>query len=196
MEAIRKQQRLVELQASKEKQVRDNLVKAAKEGHLGEVERLLGLLTDPYNREWGGSNVTEVNAVDSCGWTALHAAATHDRDVVATHLLAQKANPNLANKYGRTPMHAASIYGHSNLISILLESKGDINAGDSKGRTPLHEAALNGHEKIVETFINTEGTRILANTTRGWDPSQEAASRGNTELAARIKAFAVSKKKA
>ena len=25
--------------------------------------------------------VTEVNAVDSYGWTALHAAATHDRDV-------------------------------------------------------------------------------------------------------------------
>jgi len=195
MEAIREQQRAAERADAMEKQVRNNLVKAAKEGHLQEVERLLGLLTDPYNREWGGTNVTEVNAVDSYGWTALHAAATHDRDVVATHLLGQNANPNLANKYGRTPMHAASIYGHQKLISILLEAKGDINAGDGKGRTPLHEAALNGHEKIVDIFLSAEGTRILANTTRGWDPSQEAASRGYLELAQKIKDAAVAAKK-
>ena len=46
--------------AGKYQGVVDNFVRAAKEGHQAEVERNLGILVDPYKREWGGGNSRHV----------------------------------------------------------------------------------------------------------------------------------------
>jgi len=161
----------------------DNMVRAAKEGHLAELQRSLGVTTDPQQRKWGGRKV-DINSVDTHGCTALLAATTNDRKVVVQFLLQAGATVNAKNKYGRTALHTGSIYGFSDIVSALLEAQAEVNVQDSKGRTALYEAALNAHEAVLFMLIDPPGQRqAWKKSSRGWSAAQEATSRGHTAVA-------------
>lgn len=173
----------------------DSMVRAAKEGHLHELQRIIGFRKDPYNRKWGGVvGQHQMDAQDVHGYTALHQAATHGHQMVVSCLLEAGSEVNCRNSYGRSPLHMASIHGHRAVVKLLIEADARVNCQDNKGRTPLHEAALIGNMELVDMLLDKEANAWLK-TQRGWSSSAEAKSRGHTELAEKLEALEASGKK-
>ena len=104
--------------------------------------------------------VTDVNAQNNFGLTALHCAALNGHIKTVVLLLSRGANINVQNNLGLTALHCAALNGHAKLVSLLLARGANINAQDHSGLTPLHYAAMNGYEKIVHLFLLN---RALAN---------------------------------
>ena len=71
------------------------------------------------------------------GGTALHQAASCDRDDLAALLIAHGANVNAHDQSGLTPLHIAAAGGHTAVVELLLTKDADVNAEAKDGRTPL-----------------------------------------------------------
>jgi ankyrin repeat protein len=182
------------------------LHKAAEEGDLAEVERLLA--ADPYlvkNREEykrtplhraamaGHAAVAramlgrsaEVNAKDYGGATPLHVAAAAGHRDAAAALLERKADPNAKDLEDLTPLHFASRAGHEDVVALLLDKGADPNIRAKLLGTPLHEAAEHGHLGIVQLLLKQGG---LANARSGgsptpWTPWHAAKEAGHGAIA-------------
>jgi ankyrin repeat protein len=58
------------------------------------------------------------------GWTPLHYAAAYDSAVVATLLIAHKAQVNAKGSLGETPLRLARIKGHKRMMDLLRQNGG------------------------------------------------------------------------
>jgi ankyrin repeat protein len=122
----------------------DELQWAAGQGNRALVSRLLD----------GGS---EVNAVDSNGWTALHRAADAGHDESVQLLLERGANVNARTPDGQTALHRAAIKGHDDTVRVLLAGNADVHARTTSGATVLMLAA--GHAEVIESLNAWGATR-------------------------------------
>ncbi len=90
-----------------------------------------------------------INPSGKAGSTALMNAASRGDTAAVQYLLANKANPNLADhKDGRTALMVATIKGHTEIVRALLNSGADPNKRDKSGDTAMSIVQRTGHNQI------------------------------------------------
>lgn len=114
------------------------LIKAAEDGHLRLVQRMVQFL---------GCDVA-----DSGGWTPLHLAVEKNHLEVVKQLIWSGADVNVISNDGWTPLHVAVDEGHLNMVRYLLEQGVDVTYPNVSGRTPIHSAAELGYIEIVRAL--------------------------------------------
>jgi ankyrin repeat protein len=130
-----------------------NIWEAARDGNLGEVQRLLG----------HDSGLLDVKTV--AGWTPLmHASQAGHVDVVRWLLDKGAANNEFAND-GATPLYVACHKGHSPVVRLLLESEADpfSSALKENGCTPFMVACARGHLEVVRWMLGHPSAKANMN---------------------------------
>jgi len=101
-----------------------------------------------YLSEKGCGALSEINAKNSLGWTALHIACRNSfRDnsiVMIEFLLNNGADPNLKNSFGYTPLDLASKHSPLEVVKFLIEN----------GAVPV-----NNETKIIKLELENEALR-------------------------------------
>jgi len=130
---------LIELGAAPQSRV-DALAKAARQGKLAVVERLLGAGADP-------------RAPRSDELTPMHAAAdAHDDGACLRRLLAA-ARGLPGPGHATSPLHHAAAAHSLGATTALLEAGADPAARDATGSTPLHWAARAGALDVARPLL-------------------------------------------
>lgn len=109
---------------------------------------------------------------------ALRLAAGSGETEVCRHLLALKADPNVAGKNGWTALHKAAFDGHAEVVRLLLAAgaKTDVTVND--GETPLILASrAYGNVETIRALLDA-GASVEAKTEAGRSALHEAASAG------------------
>ncbi|PPT08243.1 hypothetical protein CKA32_005723 [Geitlerinema sp. FC II] len=130
------------------------LVKAAKDGKLGEIEALIDTGT-PVDR-----------IVPQYGTALLQAVKNGHREIVAT-LLEEGANPNIVgeNRYHDIPLIEAAEKGFIDIVRLLLDAGANphMTTSDSEeeweGETATDRAQMKGHWEIVKLLREKGGQR-------------------------------------
>ena len=92
-----------------------------------------------------------MNARDErTGATALVWAVGGNKTNVAQLLIANGADPNLADNAGRTPLMLAVSLGNEVLVRGLLAAKADPSAADSEGMTAKDWAEKHKRPELIE----------------------------------------------
>jgi ankyrin repeat protein len=161
-----------------------DLIEAARENNLPEVERLLSV----------GANV---NANDRFGKTPLIVASIQGHLQVCQALREHGADIEAKYIQGNTPLHCACHNDHLPVVNELLspnDSNGatsilgkrkrqgaNIEAKDNDGDTPLHNACSRGHLAVVKALVNA-GADFLAVNNRGLFPVHYAVDLRKSEV--------------
>ncbi|XP_046563153.1 serine/threonine-protein phosphatase 6 regulatory ankyrin repeat subunit B-like isoform X2 [Haliotis rubra] len=123
--------------------------------------------------------VSDVNAQDSDGNTALHFSSLsdepHSHEVIQA-LLKEGANVQMQNRKGQTPLHCAARNKCMECVELLLPVS-DVNAQDTDGNTALHFSFLSdephSHEVIQALLEN--GADVGIKNKKGETPLHCAA---------------------
>lgn len=91
----------------------------------------------------------EVNHPDLLGRTPLWWAVRRDDISNSLALLAQGADPSIANTAGRSPLHNAAAQGNLALVDALLAQGADVHQKSFEGKTPLQVVGVYGREADV-----------------------------------------------
>ena len=179
------------------------LARAARNGHEGVVEILLGRAeTNPdkndndgqtpfsHAAENGHEGVVKIllgrgevnpDRPDTRGRTPLSYAAENGYEGVVKILLGQgKVNPDKPDRRGQTPLSYAAYYGREGVVKLLLERE-EVNPDkpDNNDLTPLWYAAGNGHEGVVKILLGREEVSPDKPNRRGQTPLSYAAEDGH-----------------
>ena len=84
--------------------------------------------------------ITDIDAVNVDGMTALHSAVLNGHAECVKLLLDQSADVNIQNADGYTPLHLAVWDHHVECIKLLLAHGADVNIENNKKVTPVHDA--------------------------------------------------------
>ena len=123
---------------------RDELHKAAYNGKIVEVERILKTDPDP-------------DARDSSGGTALHAAMFQNNMRIITLLIEHNFNVNAVGpQNGYTPLHDAVWANNLDAIKILLEHGARTDVIGKDGLTP-YQKAKKGRETAIVKYFESRG---------------------------------------
>ena len=157
------------------------LLQSLEEGVIDAVELLLAVGANPYlSLPSGDIAITAiVNMRDKDGSSVLHSAYKHAD--VASLLLSEGCDPDVADIDGYTPIMMASKHGHCDTLSALIAAGADVNKADKFGVTPLMEAAKAGHFNIITTLINAHADANKADNI-GFTPLMEAARAGHNNI--------------
>lgn len=145
-------------------------IPAARVGHMAILELVLAR---------GFNNLAGQDA--ACN-SAIHEAACCGHTCVVEWLLAQGAEPALADGSGCTPLHLAALHGQKGAVWALLGANADPGAAHRGGATPLAMAAFNGHNQVVEVLLEVHaevGVKDLLQMTA----LHQASLRGHAEVA-------------
>jgi ankyrin repeat protein len=148
--------------------VDQELIEAAKENNLPEVNRLLIVGAD-------------VNTKDSGGRTPLHWASMNGHVQVFKELVEHGADTEVKSIFGWAALHYACYKGHLAVGNELLIRGADTEAKDGDGATPLHCACYNDDLAIVKALLSG-GANILAANNQGHLPIHRAVSQGHSEV--------------
>eukprot|EP01083_Nonionella_stella_P287947 980166_1 len=124
-----------------------------------------------------------VNTSDSCGRTALHAAASHGNLELVNLLLSHpklKINPRLVS-----PLNEAVRKGNIEIVRAFFNSDyvNDLNIRDVYfGDTPLHSAVQRGHTDIIRIVLEHTDSSINAVNKNGKTPLHCASQRYNIDI--------------
>jgi ankyrin repeat protein len=124
------------------------LMKAAVNGHLAAVDRLLA----------AGA---EVDAVDQGGYTALLLAASNNHTAILERLLEQGAMIDAQEKtQGYTPLIWAAHRGHRDAVEALLQRGADETLPDFEGRTAADHARAQGHLELLPVLATSAREQV------------------------------------
>jgi ankyrin repeat protein len=187
------------------------LIRAAKEGDVAEVERLLAAGVDPsatgrhghsalYEAAKRGDPAIVQHLLDAganpneVGYAiALHEAASQGHEEIVRLLLSSGASPDLGGSHGQTALECAAGRGRVGVVRILLdagarggESTGGF--GDMMGQTALHDAVEAGSLEIVELLLErgwqvNAMRHLMRRNHKSQTPLDIALANGNEELA-------------
>ncbi|XP_069133089.1 ankyrin repeat and sterile alpha motif domain-containing protein 1B-like isoform X3 [Argopecten irradians] len=136
------------------------LLDAARSGKVEVIEKLVcknakaSRQTASFGISWPVKTSTNVNCVDSNGYTPLHLAVLHGHKASVEMLLAAEALPSQPDNTGCTALHLAAWKGFSEICDLLLANEGvPINVQDSNGDTALNYAAQYGYDGVVDVLI-------------------------------------------
>jgi ankyrin repeat protein len=142
------------------------LIEAAGQNNVPEVERLLSVGADVNARDTG-----------YFGNTPLHVASVLGRVQVVKELVERGADIEANDSGGSTPLHGASCRGHVVVVIELLSRGANIDAKNDVGSTPLHYAANSDqHFPVVKALLNG-GANMLAANNQGKLPVHYAVRR-------------------
>ena len=123
----------------------------------------------------------DVNAAEGDGMTALHWAAEHGDQSLATLLLKSGANPAAVTRIGRyTALHVAAKGGHAAVVRLLVAAKADVGALTTTGAAPLHFAAASGSAEAVTMLLDHGADVNVREPQWGQTPLMFAAASGRT----------------
>lgn len=118
-----------------------------------------------------------VNARDSQGKTALHAAAQGCQPEACALLIAHGAAPNILDLEGRSALWHAASQGARQTVAALLAGGSDVDLADKDWRAPLHVAVENGNLGVIRQLVEA-GANPGALDKAGWTPIHYAADSG------------------
>jgi hypothetical protein len=149
-----------------------SLVRAAAEGNLPEVQRLL-------------IKGAQINGADGEGRTALIAAAYANQVEVARYLVQSGADVNLKDRRGLSSflISASEVGPDSALLVVMLNAKAKLDAADPLGNTGLHLAAQKSHADILRRLLANGAQVDARNADRRSALHEAAAVQGCTEAA-------------
>lgn len=98
--------------------------------------------------------VTQVNAVDAGGLTALMWAAAYGQAPTTALLLRAGAIHSTRGPDGETALHLAASGGHTEIIRLLLAAGMAVDDADDMGSTPLMYAAHGNHAHALNELLN------------------------------------------
>ena len=102
-------------------------------------------------------NVTDVNASNHHGVTALHAACSRGIVSMATHLLnVDGIKLDQRDNHGNMPVHAACDGGNTDIVTKLIECGADFKQKNDEGKNPLHVAVVEEHIEVVKTILDSD----------------------------------------
>lgn len=94
-----------------------------------------------------------VNAADDSGETALFECVRRSNDDIAKILIANYANPNIANRRYELPIHIAAHRGDWRIIQLLVEAQTIITKKAVDDKQLIHYAVLGGQVELVPKLI-------------------------------------------
>lgn len=145
------------------------LIKAALEGDLAEVRKLL-------------SQRTYADVKDpKTGKTPLHIAAKKGLDAIVKALLNNDANPDFKDNTQSTPLHYAVGIGKISIVKMLLERDVEMSPRNSKGETPLFISVNRGDLAMVK-FLLEKGADAYEEV-NGVAPLKVALKKGYQKIA-------------
>ncbi|HZI94033.1 MAG TPA: ankyrin repeat domain-containing protein [Patescibacteria group bacterium] len=162
------------------------LIKAARSGNVGELERLF-LQGQDLNQTMAGRR------------TALHAAAEAAQDQVVAWLISHEANVFAKDQNGKTPADITTELGHRTTSTLLkkfmllqtIEQEAvkdqswddlvEILTRDARHYTLLHVLAIRGEVEESRKRIRA-GAGVDARTVLGMTPLMKAAGMGHAEM--------------
>jgi len=121
---------------------KENIIQAAKAGHLSRVKDLAQL------------DSRLLSFRDKDGTSVLSWAAAMDHLDVVEFLASQGVDVNASNILGITPLHFAAHNGHLDMVKLLLSKGADPNALNREGITPVGSAIKGKHEDVAEYLRN------------------------------------------
>lgn len=124
------------------------LLRAAHEGDLGEVRRLLAAGADPNRTE-----TVEGRWQDGVQRSALGGAARGGHLEVARLLLDRGARVDLTPRGDASPLMIAARHGHADLVRLLLDTGADPNRVVPGDGTPLIAAVRGGDRRVVRMLL-------------------------------------------
>ncbi|KAF3905359.1 Ankyrin-2 [Arthrobotrys entomopaga] len=105
--------------------------------------------------DWMAQTGTDINQMDSNGYTPLHLAAENGNHEVITILLNHNADPNIkATPTDEIALHLAVKQGRYKIALALIDAGSDLLARDKRGMTPLHVAAHQGKLDLVRLLVD------------------------------------------
>ncbi len=106
--------------------------------------------------------ITDVNAQEKDGWTALEVAIRSESEIAVKEMLKRKdVDVNLKNKYNHTALDYAFCWKNMpiDLLRIILEKSTDINAQDEND-TALHVAIGQENRTAVEELLKRDDVNV------------------------------------
>jgi hypothetical protein len=131
-------------------------------------------------------NCSDINAMDSIGFTPLHSAVYKGNYEAAETLISKGADVNMKDGFGRTPLHWAAYKGQPEMVKLLLQKVDDINVKHNIGYTPLHVAAVYGNMDAVRVLLDS-GADIRATDNDGRTPLDAALEHDRQDIAALLR---------
>ncbi|XP_075715103.1 cyclin-dependent kinase 4 inhibitor D [Rhinoderma darwinii] len=119
----------------------DLLTRAAAQGDLAEVKRLLC------------QERIHPDCLNHFGKTALQ-VMMFGSTPVASELLKQGACPNIQDSYGISPAHDAARMGFLDTLQVLVQYGADLNTPDASGSLPIHLALREGHIPVIAYLVS------------------------------------------
>ncbi|XP_060518336.1 E3 ubiquitin-protein ligase MIB2 isoform X2 [Cylas formicarius] len=177
----------------------DQFVRAAAQGHLEVMQRLLR--TTPHycvDGRSGGKTALQVathqghmeivkfllqsgasvNASDNDGDTSLHYAAFGNQAEVLDLLIKAGANLNASNRSGCTALHVATHKQPVRCVQLLLEAGANPNCVDVYGDTALHDSIGKDNHQAIELLCSAPAVDFTLRNKRGFNVLHHAALKG------------------
>jgi serine/threonine protein kinase len=164
--------------------VRDNISRAARQGNLKEVKRLLANNVavdqpDPVDNRtplfeatlFSHPDVVQVllekhpnlEVKDSDQRTPLTIAVIHNYPAIVDMLIRSGANLNTVDDDNRTPLILAAQEGHTEIVKLLVAKGANINAQDMEGQTAFFNAVLHAHLETAKTLLDLGADPTIKN---------------------------------
>lgn len=123
----------------------------------GDIDRLSKLLKK-----------TNVDIVDSSGYSPLHYASRTGSLQTVKYLVESGANVNLLTRGNlSSPLHRASQQGHSEVVEYLLKNGANASLQDLDGLTALHKAVLGNHARVINLLLSHCPSLVLIRDAKG-----------------------------
>src|SRR5205085_12163457 len=84
----------------------------------------------------------------------LPAGKSGPREHATRLLLAEHADPNVADRRGETALHAAAQMADAGFARAVIGVGAKVNAVDAQGKTPLHYACARTDAELVGTLLS------------------------------------------